>query len=87
LSQRFIGNIKDSTQFMVYTDKPYTNILKGSITDAKLKYFNMKDYFHKISKMRRYAISKNNLYFNFNASKFLNEIKSIQRGLFMSYGS
>ncbi len=56
---------------MFYTDKPYTNILKGSITDAKLKYFNMKDYFHKITKMRRYLINKNSLTSNFNTSKFL----------------
>ena len=42
---RFLNQIKDSTQFMIYSDKPYTNILKSNVSDAKLKYFNMKDYF------------------------------------------
>jgi hypothetical protein len=29
---------------MVFTDKTYTNILKNGLSDAKLKYFNVKDY-------------------------------------------
>ena len=41
---------------MIYTNKPYTNILKGSVTDAKLKYFNMKDYFHKVPKLKKYIL-------------------------------
>lgn len=32
---------------MQYHDVPYTNILKGSQSDAKLKYLNVKDYFKK----------------------------------------
>ena len=30
---------------MAFTNKSYTNILKGSLSDAKLKYFNVKNYF------------------------------------------
>lgn len=61
---------------MIYTNKPYTNILKGSVTDAKLKYFNMKDYFDKILKWERYILVQNSLYHNFNPRNFFNEIRS-----------
>ena len=32
---------------MVYTEKQYTNVLNNSLSDAKLKYFNVKKYFKK----------------------------------------
>lgn len=30
---------------MIYTGKPHTNAVKGGRTDAKQKYFNMRNYF------------------------------------------
>ena len=35
---------------MMYLNRPYTNILKESKTDAKLKYFNVKNYFYERKK-------------------------------------
>ncbi len=32
---------------MLFTERPYTNVLKGSPSDAKLNYFNILDYFKK----------------------------------------
>jgi hypothetical protein len=35
---------------MTFTDEKYTNILKGSLSDAKLKYFDARKYFVKEKK-------------------------------------
>lgn len=37
--------VKNSDNFMSYNGKPYTNILKNTNSDAKLKYLNIKDFF------------------------------------------
>jgi hypothetical protein len=42
---------------MAFTNKTYTNILKNGLSDAKLKYFNVKDYFEKQKVTRRYNFS------------------------------
>jgi|688.fasta_scaffold1054260_1 hypothetical protein len=42
---------------MAFTNKTYTNILKNGLSDAKLKYFNVKDYFEKQKVTRRYYLS------------------------------
>ena len=41
---------EDVSHFMTFTDEKYTNILKGSISDAKLKYFDARKYFVKEKK-------------------------------------
>jgi hypothetical protein len=30
---------------MTFTNRPYTNVLKNSLSDAKLYYLNIQDYF------------------------------------------
>lgn len=30
---------------MIFNKRPYTNVLKNTLSDAKLKYFNVKNYF------------------------------------------
>lgn len=51
---------------MTYTEKPHTNILKGSLSDAKLKYFSTKDYFKKQKKINNYYLTINSLATCFN---------------------
>jgi hypothetical protein len=58
---------------MIYTDKPYTNILKGSHSDAKLKYFNIRDYFQTNKKTKKYFLSARSLYKYFNIQSFIKE--------------
>lgn len=41
---------EDVSHFMTFTDEKYTNILKGSLSDAKLKYFDARKYFVKEKK-------------------------------------
>lgn len=48
------STIKQPQNFMMYTDKPYTNILKGSLSDAKLKYLNIRDYFKNEGRTNKY---------------------------------
>jgi hypothetical protein len=38
-------NEKEPKDILIHTKKEHTNILNGGKTDAKLIYFNMKDYF------------------------------------------
>jgi hypothetical protein len=59
---------------MIYTDKPYTNILKGSLSDAKLKYFNIRDYFQKSIKTKKYITTVTSLSSNFNIQSFIKEV-------------
>ena len=59
---------------MIYTDKPYTNILKGSLSDAKLRYFNIRDYFQKNKKTKKYITTVTSLSSNFNIQKFIKEV-------------
>jgi hypothetical protein len=59
---------------MIYTDKPYTNILKGSLSDAKLKYFNIRDYFTKNKKIKKYITTVTSLSSNFNIQSFIKEV-------------
>lgn len=42
--------------FMTYSDKPYTNILKGTVSDAKLKYLDIRNYFETKEKVNSYCI-------------------------------
>ena len=48
----------DADDFIEHTSKPYTNIVKATKTDAKLKYFNVKDYFKKTEVKIFYTLPK-----------------------------
>ena len=55
---------------IVFTHKTYTNILKSSLSDAKLKYFNVKDYFEKQKVRRKYYLSIQDIATQFILDKF-----------------
>lgn len=55
---------------MLYTEKPYTNILKGSLSDAKLKYLNIRNYFENKDEKKQYFIRKEHLESNFQSDKY-----------------
>ena len=54
----FETKLRTEDKVLRYIDQKYTNILKGSLTDAKLKYFNAKDYFKMEKKFKDIRISK-----------------------------
>ena len=55
---------------MAFTNKTYTNILKNGLSDAKLKYFNVKDYFDKQKVRRKYYLSVQDISTQFTLDKF-----------------
>ena len=46
---------------MTFVDEKYTNILKGSLSDAKLKYFDTRKYFVKEKKTHYFYVSRSDL--------------------------
>ena len=48
----------DADDFIEHSSRPYTNIVKATKTDAKLKYFNVKDYFKKTEAKIFYTLPK-----------------------------
>ena len=54
---------------MRYLNRPYTNILKESKTDAKLKYFNVKEYFYENKKTQLFYLKKTKLLSAMNKNK------------------
>jgi hypothetical protein len=52
---------EDASHFMSFVDEKYTNVLKGSLSDAKLKYFDTRKYFAKEKKTHYFYVSRQNL--------------------------
>lgn len=65
--------INEHDNFMVYNRKPYTIVFNNSSSDAKLKYFNMKEYFTVKKKMKNIYLKLDSIVNNFCTEVFLSQ--------------
>lgn len=70
---------QDPDNFMVYNRKPYTIVFKNSNSDAKLKYFNMNEYFTVRKKMKNVYLRLDSLINNFRTEVFLSQTMAYKK--------